>query len=233
MLTEALEYPRARDDWLKTIVVGGLLALFSFLVIPAILVAGYLVRVLRGSMAGNERPPAFRDWGDLFGDGLRATVIVLVYGIVPAVVVAVTALVATTVAAGGGDVAVGTGGLVVILGTLVALVFGLLAAYIIPAAVANYAEEGRLGAGFEFGKLRPVLFSGSYATAWLTAFAIVLVASIVSGVLNIVPLLGAVVGAFVGFFAAVAAYYVIGRAWGEMHSVESETMDSIGRSPAV
>lgn len=233
MLTEALEYPRSRDDWLKTVLIGGVLGLFTWLLVPAILLAGYVVRVLRGTMTGDETPPAFDDWGDLFGDGLRAAVIAFVYGLIPAVVLGVTAVLGGLLAAGGGDISIGAGGLVVLLGGLLALILGLLMAYVLPAAIANFAETGRMGAGFSWSTLRPVLFSGTYATAWATAFAIVLVAGLVTGVLNVVPLLGFVVGAFVGFYAAVSAYYVIGRAWAEMHPVETDQMDRPENSPAV
>lgn len=233
LLTEALEYPRSRDDWLKTVLIGGLLGLFTWLLVPAILLAGDIVRVLRGSVAGNETPPVFEGWDDLFGDGLRASVIAFVYGLIPALVLGLTAVVGGLIAAGGGDVSLGASGLVVLLGGLLALVLGLLAAYVVPAAVANYAETGRMGAGFSWSTLRPVLFSGTYATAWATAFVIILVAGVVSDVLNVVPLLGLVVGAFVGFYAAVSAYYVVGRAWAEMHPVEAERMDRPENSPAV
>lgn len=233
MLSEALEYPRNSDDWLKTILIGGVLSLFSWLLVPAILVAGYIVRVLRSAMAGEETPPVFDDWGDLLGDGLRATVIGLVYGLIPALVFAVVAVFGGLLASGNSNLLAGLGGLTILLGGLVALVLGLAAAYVLPAALANFAETGRMGAGFSWSTLRPVLFNGAYATAWVTGFAIILVAGIVSGILNIVPLLGAVVGAFVGFFAAVAAYYVIGTAWADLHPVEPSEPETIGESPAV
>lgn len=233
MLSEALEYPRARDDWLKTILIGGVLTLFSWLVVPAILVAGYIVRVLRSTMAGEETPPVFDDWGDLFGDGLRATVIGLVYGLIPGLVFAVVAVFGGLLASGDSGLLTGLGGLTILLGGLVALILGLAAAYVLPAALANFAETGRMSAGFSWSTLRPVLFNSVYATAWATGFAIVLVAGIVSSVLNVVPFLGVVVGAFVGFFAAVAAYYVIGTTWADLHPAEPSEPETVGRSPAV
>lgn len=60
-----------------------------------------------------------------------------------------------------------------------------------------------------------------------------LVAGIVSSALNVVPFLGVVVGAFVGFFAAVAAYYVIGTTWADLHPVEPSEPETVGRSPVV
>lgn len=237
MLTEALEYPRSSDDWLKTVFFGGVFVFFGWLIVPAVLVAGYLVRVLRGSMAGDETPPEFTDWSDLFSDGLRAAAIVIGYSLLPAVVVTVAAIIGGAIASAGTDAAVGLGTIVLLLGSLLGALLGLAAAYLIPAGVANYAETDRLAAGFSWSDLRPVLFSGTYATAWLVGAAIVVGAVIVLTALNIVPVIGSLVavllGPFVTFFAEVAAFFVIGRAWAEMHPIETETTDSPGQSPAV
>jgi hypothetical protein len=219
MITASLTYLRESDGWVKTVVLGGLLTLLGFLVVPTVLVAGYLVRVLRGTMHGDGTPPKFDDWGDLAGDGVRAFAIAVVYGLVPALLVAVTAGLATAAAGPGprSGLVVGAVGLV---GGLLALALGLLAAYVVPAAVANYAEQGSIRSGFAVGDLRPVLTSGTYATAWVTGFAIILGAGLVAAVLNVVPLLGTVVGAFVSFYAITAAYYVVGHAWGDCRGLE-------------
>jgi len=227
MITESLGYLRTSDDWMKTVVIGGLLTLFGFLVVPTVLVAGYLVRVLRATMHGDDAPPQFDDWSDLAGDGLRAFAIAIVYGLVPAILVGVTAGLAAA-AAGPGPRTGLVVGAVSLVGGLLALALGLLAAYIVPAAVANYAEQASFRAGFAVGDLRSVLTSGTYATAWLMGFAIIFGAGIVTAVLNVVPLLGTVVGAFVSFYAITAAYYIVGHAWGdarglELHDDDGET----------
>jgi len=227
MISESLSYLRTSDDWVKTVVIGGLLTLLGFLVVPAVLVAGYLVRVLRSTMHGDETPPRFDDWGDLAGDGVRAFVIAVVYGLVPAVLVGVTAGLAAAAAGPGPRTGLIVGG-VAFVGGLLALVVGLLAAYVLPAALANYAEQGSIGSGFAVGDLRPVLTSGTYATAWVMGFAVVFGAAVVTALLNVVPLLGTVVGAFVSFYAITAAYYIVGHAWGdlrglELHDDEGET----------
>jgi hypothetical protein len=219
MITASLTYLRESDGWVKTVVLGGLLTLLGFLVVPTVLVAGYLVRVLRGTMHGDETPPQFDDWGALAGDGVRAVAIAIAYGLVPAVLIAVTAGLAAA-AAGPGPRSGFVVGAVGLVGGLLAVVLGLLAAYVVPAAVANYAEQGSIRSGFAVGDLRPVLTSGTYATAWVTGFAIILAAGLVAAVLNVVPLLGTVVGAFVSFYAITAAYYVVGHAWGDLRGLE-------------
>jgi hypothetical protein len=233
MLTEALEYPRNHDDWVKTVIIGGLLALFTPLIIPAIFLAGYVVRVLRGSMNGEETPPVFDDWGELFSEGLGAAVIGIVYGLLPAIVIVATAVLGGAIALGGGDVAAGAGSLIFLVGVLVAFVLAIMMGYVVPAAVATYVQTGRIGSGFSWSALRPVLLNGTYANAWLVGFAIILGASVISGILNFIPLLGLLVGGFLGFYAAVAAYHVIGRAWAEMHPVDPEAMERPDTSPVV
>jgi hypothetical protein len=217
MITDSIDYLRTSDDWVKTVVIGGFLTLLVVFVVPTILVAGYLVRVLRATMHGDETPPRFDDWGSLAGDGVRAFAIALVYGLVPGVVIAVTAVLAG-IAAGPGP----RFGLIVGAVTLVGALFvlGLLAAYVTPAAVANYAERGSVRAGFAVDGLRPVLTSGTYATAWATGFVVVFGTAIVAGLLNVVPLLGTVAGAFVSFYALTAAYYIVGHAWGDARGLE-------------
>ncbi|MFB6195061.1 MAG: DUF4013 domain-containing protein [Haloplanus sp.] len=232
MINDALTYLRTSDDWVRTVVIGGLLTLFGFLVVPTVLVAGYLVRVLRATMHGDDAPPAFDDWGDLAGDGVRAFAIAVVYGLVPTLLIAVTAAGSGLAAGPGSRSGLIVGGVAVV-GGVVALVVGLVVAYALPAALANYAETGRVGAGFAVADLRPVLTSGTYATAWLTGVAVVIGAGVVAGLLNVVPLLGTAVGAGVGFYAVTAAYYLVGHAWGDVRELERHDGEARAKRPAV
>jgi hypothetical protein len=241
MLTESLHYLRNSDDWITTVIIGSVLGLLSVFVVPTFFVLGYSMRVVRRTMRGDEEPPVFDDWGDLLVDGLKAFAIVFVYGLIPAVVATafgvfgVLGIVGGAGADSGGLAALGS--VTILLGMLVAFLFGLAAAYVTPAALANYAETDRIGAGFDFGELRPVLSSGQYATAWLTAVAVLFGAGLVIVVVGAIPflglLLGPVAGAVLGFYATVAAYYLIGRAWGDLHEVELREEDVAGRQPAV
>lgn len=224
MLTESLDYPRESDEWVKNVLIGGVLTLFGFLLVPTFVLLGYLMRALRGTMAGDQRPPAFDRWGEMTVDGLKAFVVTFVYGIVPSIVVLVFGGLGLIgmVAGANGDSGLGAvvGGLTAFAGLLLGFVLSLVAAYLVPAALANYAETDRIGAAFDFAELRPVLTSGQYASGWLIAAVVVVGASVVTGLLNVVPLLGLVVGAFVSFYALVSATYVVGTTWAELHPVE-------------
>ena len=229
MLEEAIEYPRSGDDALTTILIGGVLGLLSVLVVPVFLLLGFTVRVLRSVEAGEETVPTFGEWGELFVDGLKAFAIVLVYSIVPLIVLGAT-VGGTIAAAVSGDVQPGA-----IAGAVVGFALGgvlwLLAFYVIPAALASFASEGRVGAAFDTTVLRGVLLDGDYATAWLVAFVFFVVAGVVVGVLNVIPPLGFVAGAFVNFYVGVAAAYLYGNAF--VDASAGEVPPETGAQPAV
>ena len=229
MIEEAINYPREGDDALTTILIGGVLGLLTVLIVPAFLLGGYFVRVLRAAEAGEETPPTFGDWGDLLVDGLKAFAIGVVYFVVPAVVLAVT-VGGTIAAAVAGDVPPGA-----IAGALFGFAVGgflwLVAFYVFPAALASFASEGRMGAAFDATTLREVLLDGRYATGWLIAFVFFVVASVIVGVLNAVPPLGFVVGAFVNFYVGVAAAYIYGHAF--VDASAGEVPPETGAQPAV
>lgn len=209
------KYPTESDDWVKTVLIGGLLLVFSFLIIPWFLVAGYLVRAIRAGMESAEEPPVFDEWGELLTEGFVAGIIGLVYQIIP--------LIVFFVFVGGSIMALATGsrtgagvGFAGLLGGLflwwiLALAFG----YVGFAGVANYAKERNFGAGFDFDVISDVVTSRAYLMAWVYVIALNIVVSIVVGVLNIVPLLGAIVGLFVSFYALVIAGWLWGNGFAE------------------
>ena len=225
MISESLSYLRESDEWTKTTLIGGVLLFFSFLLFPLVFVYGYTMRVLRNTMRDDDTVPVFDDWGEMGVDGLKAAVIVFAYGIIPSLVfVAIMFVGGGLGALTGSDAGAAAGFLVVLAGGLVAFVLGLLAAYIIPAALMNYAEKGTVGAGFDIGSIRTVATNRKYFNGWLYAFVIGLGVTVVFGVINVVPLLGQLVtfvlGPFVYFYASVAVAYIFGHTWAEMHPVE-------------
>jgi MFS family permease len=236
MFNESINYLRSSEDWVKTVLIGGVLSIFSFLIIPAVFVVGYLMRVLRARMHGEEEPPVFDEWNEMLREGAYGFAIGIVYSIVPAIVGVLLIVVGVGGAVAGGDngATAFLGGIVALVGALVLFVLSLVVAYILPAALANYVQKERFGAAFSANDLRPVLFSGKYATAWVIGLVIILVAGFVGGLLNVVPFLGAIVGAFLSFYAVVAAYYCIGTAWGELRDIEMvDEGESPGEQPAV
>jgi len=208
MLSEAFEFPKAGDDWLPTILIGGVLSILSALVLPAFVLQGYLVRALRDGAAGERAAPSFTQWGELLVDGLKLFVVNIVYSIV----VVIPMFIGLSVVGGLGVVAgesnagalfTGLVGLVIL---LLFVVLGLLLAYVVPAAMANFAIEGRIGAAFAFGTIREGAFTSEYATAWVLSIVVSIVGGIVGGALSLI-----LVGIFVLFYVQVMTYFLWGR----------------------
>lgn len=213
-IESAVRYPAESDDVVKTVLIGGLLTIFGFLLVPLFVLAGYLVRVFDRTAAGDEVPPTFDDFGEMTVTGVKAAVIALVYGFVPLLVGGGVVLVGIVgIGAGGDGLLGGLGVLGVLVGGMAWFVLALLVAYLLPAALANFARTRSVGSGFDFGTLKPIWTSRSYALAWGTTLVVLLIGGVVAGVLNVVPILGTIAGAFVGFYFSVAAYSVIGRSW--------------------
>jgi len=209
-IEEAVTYPTESDDWVVTVLIGGVLTLFSFLLFPIFLVTGYVVSVIRAGIADDPEPPTFNDWGTLLVEGFVGFVVTLVYQLVPLIVFGVTVGGSILALLTGSDVGAGLGifGLLggMSLGVLLSLAFG----YFGVIGLANYAHERRFGAAFDVGVVRSVAFDGAYAVPFLYGVVLLIVAGILTSVLSFVPLLGQIVGVFVAFYAQIAA----ARLWG-------------------
>lgn len=234
MLSTAFNYLRTGTGWERTVLIGGLLTLFSVLLIPAFVLMGYLLRVFRATMHGDtEHPPVFDDWAKLTVDGLKGYLIVFVYGLVPAIVLGGTFVFGVAGLASGSDAGALTGGLVLLAGGLLATALWLAVLYVLPAALLNYAETGRLGAGFAVGDIAAMLTIRAYMRAFAYVFIVGLGFGIVAALLNVVPVLGAIASAFVAFYVAVMAAYIYGATYAEMHVVETTDGATIDENAAL
>ncbi|MFY4814702.1 DUF4013 domain-containing protein [Haloarcula sp. AONF1] len=230
-LEDTLRYPMEDGDWTTTVLIGGVLSLLSFLVVPAILVYGYLVQAVRERADGATQPPAFEDWGDLLVDGVKAWVIGIVYMLVPLVVFGVTV--------GGSLVAMATGtragagaGLAGLFGGLaISFVLSLVFGYVATAAIIHFACTGEFGAGFDFGTLRKLVLSPEYATPWLVSIALFIAANVVVNLLNVVPFIGSLVAVILSPFATFYMLIVATDLWAGGYNAaldERDEPESVG-----
>ena len=210
MLSDALRYPLNGDGWVRTILIGGLLTILSVLVLPAFLVQGYYVRVLRGVANDDPDPPAFDEWVALLVDGVKLFVVnvVVVLGVV--VVQAGVAVVLGTGSFLAGTTGVSdpsaAGGVVGLLGIGVLLAGIVAITYVAPAMFVNFAREDSLTAAFHVSTVLSGALSVEYLIAWLLAVAVGLVLGTVASILSLL-----VVGIFGLFYVQVVTYYLFGR----------------------
>lgn len=221
-----LTYPMEGEEWMKTVLVGGLLVFFGFLLVPLFVAYGYLVRVVRHELDMEPEPPVFEDWGELLVDGGKAWAISFVYMLVPLVVAGVTVGGSLAAMATGNETAAaaGFGGLWIglLLSGLLALVFG----YLAVVGILNFADTGRFGAGFDVETIRTVALDREFALSWLVSIAVFVVAGIVGGI----PVIGWILAPFASFYAAVVAANL--WAGGFSQALEADTATSRRRDEA-
>lgn len=220
MLEAALRYPTSGEAGLERLFVGGVLVLLSVFVLPAFLVYGYLVRSLAAVAAGEEFPPAFDEWEQLFVDGVKAFVVALVYGIVP-VVLAVSVFVPFSVVTSvDGNEPSGVLAGIGVLAFLLLVALAIAVAYVIMAALSNFAVEGRIGAAFDLRAVGRFATSGPYVLAIVLAIVVqvILGAAMTAAVVFtfglalfvLIPL-----GAFINFWVYLVTVYLFGAAYRE------------------
>jgi hypothetical protein len=178
-LGRAFRFVPEDPDWIKKVLIGGAFTLLSGVLVGAVFVVGYAVRLVRRTAAGDPRPlPEWDDLGGMFGLGLRGLAIYLVYvlpvAIVPMAFAAVLAMAGAGLsgAPGARDASEAFGALAAVglmgVYAITAVLMLALALYV-PAALARFAVLDRVSVGFEVGEnlafIRRNL--GNYAMALL------------------------------------------------------------------
>jgi hypothetical protein len=212
MLEDGLSYPMQGDSWIGRMVIGGVLLFFSFFIIPVFFFQGYLLRVLGSTVRGEAEPPAWDDWGGLFVDGLKAAVVAFVYAFVPLIVFVGIGTVLVGLGGAAGD---SGGGIIAGFGLLSFLFFipvMLIVYYIAPAALANMAVDGSIGAAFDFNMISNVVLSVDYFVAVLMPIVVGVIINIISFVLGI-TIIGYLLVPFVTFYGQVAIFRMFGLAF--------------------
>ncbi|WP_158056252.1 DUF4013 domain-containing protein [Halorussus halophilus] len=225
MLREALTYPTRGEHAERALVVGtsltvatgilarlGVLALLA--VVPAVLLAGYVVAVLRDSgdslSNSDDGPPPFSDVRRLLTDGLRTLVVS-----VCALVVPIAVLLATFSGAQAGQATPNFGRTLSVYGAgTVALLLALLALYVLPIALKRVASEGSLRAATDWLAFRRTATDGAYFYRWSVAVVVGGVALTLAFALASLGRLGEVVALALSFYASLVVSRLIGVATG-------------------
>lgn len=228
MIESAFTYPTENENWLKTVIIGGILTVLGVLIVPMFAVQGYVLRVIRATIAGESQPPEFEEWGDLFVEGFQAWLIGVIYMLVPLVVAFVTVGGAVLAMATGSEsgAAIGLAGMFG--GLAVSGILALLFGYFAVAAIVLFAQAGELGAAFDVGKVRAISFNSDYAFAWLVSVG----GFIAAGIVASIPIVGYILGPFAAFYA----FTVAGRLWGggylDAMGTETDTNPTTASAPS-
>jgi hypothetical protein len=194
-LGEAVTFVVRSDRWLRKLLVGAACVLFSWLIVPFLLLTGYSVRISRVVRSGSrELPPWDHPWR-LIKDGFKFLAIILIWSI-PAVLLSIPSAVV------GDQSAVGeVAGIVSAAGS----VWGVVVLVLEPAILSQYLDRGFLGG------LNPVAVTRRARVN--LALSIVVGALVVAlSTISLIGLAALLVGVLVTFpYASFVTAYLAGR----------------------
>ncbi len=220
----AFTYEFEDKQWVTKILVGVLLSLFAWLIIPAFILNGYLVAVIRKIMDGEDTGstlPEWDDWGKLTKDGIFVTIAQIIYTLPFLLIMGVGFL--STVGFGGlaeANEGIATAGLMATWGVTgcLGLIFAGALLFLTPAIAIQYAIKDDFGACFRVGEIWQII-SNNFADIFIT-FLVTMAAglglSVVTGVLSIIPCLGWIAAGALGLAFGPYLIMVTGHLYGQI-----------------
>lgn len=157
-----------RPGGVQAIVIGGILLMFSFLIVPLLVVLGWGVALGRATAAGDPELPRFQI--GMAADGLKAVVIMLLYSL-PILGVYVLALIPIFLMPGTSE-----GSPLFIFSTFgmmfLFMAYALVLVAMQPALFAVYIADGTIGSCFRFQRIKDLVktWGGDYAAAAAIVF---------------------------------------------------------------
>lgn len=195
---DSLEY--SAKDW-KTLVILGVLALFSFLLIPAFLITGYNYKVIKtavhGIINGRDPLPEFDNVVEMFIDGIKLIIVQIVYLIVPALIFFAFAIIA-------GQLTGFASNLLMVIGCLITFIVGVLACLMSQIAICHMAyNDGAFSKAFAIGEIKKVIDDIGWFEAVSTYIGLIIitvalsiiVTVIIGAIFTVFGISGAVLGA--------------------------------------
>ncbi|EMA28768.1 DUF4013 domain-containing protein [Haloarcula japonica] len=219
MIEDALRYQTQGDDWTKRVALGGVVLFFGFLLVPLFTFQGYMLEVMRRVLRGEtDTPPAWDelDLVDITVDGVRHTVVVMGYGLLLTLALAIPVLLVIGGGLGGSE------GLLLVGFLVAALLYfiGVLAmAVILPVATGNFVRADSIAAGFDRDVLTSVGTSRTMLMAVVMAFAVNILVSVGATVLGF-TIVGYLVVPFLAFVGQSAIMYIWGRGFADAYEEE-------------
>ncbi|MFW6321459.1 MAG: DUF4013 domain-containing protein, partial [Halohasta sp.] len=170
MIPAPFRYPFRSDRGVDTLLIGGGLHLAAVYlpVVPFVLVAGYLLRVL-AETAERDRLDRFEvlpsvsvdDLGSLFRLGLGGSAITAAYFLPASGMLLITVFGLTNQAPTPGEIDLGTS-LAFVAGSTASLLLAISVLYLLPAALVGYVRRRRLQAAFDLDALSRAAADGVY-----------------------------------------------------------------------
>lgn len=194
-INKAFRFVFDDKQWISKLLIGVLMTLTGFLIVPALILQGYLVKIIRQVRDGQDNElPEWSDYVDLLRDGFFVTVGQLIW-FLPLILLV---LIVGATAGGFSSMVEGSdiSGLIATGGGLLMLCLGLLlvvaALFLTPALLIQYAIKGEFGALFRFGEIIDLIRTNmaDILMVFLVSLVASVVLSIVFSILILIPCLG-------------------------------------------
>lgn len=227
IISNSIRYPST--NWTKMLILGILL------IIPIVnfIGWGYVLRIVKSTLAGYDELPEFDNLADLFIDGLKVLVVSIVYFIIPFIIIVAGVIGSLASISAAGMVtnpAAFTGvGVASIIGIILYILFELF--WII--AVANMALYDELGAAFKFSEILERISNigwGSYIVWYIVMIVIGIIFGIMGSIISIIPYIGYIIAVVLvySYFAMFA-----GRSVALMFSSSESAQPTITKSEPI
>lgn len=194
-------------DWLKKVLIGGLVNLVPIVNFAA---TGYAIETLRRAKEGEEPVlPEWSDFGDFFSKGLILLIGMIILSIPAAILIMLS-----------GGLAVfyngfqrfntffsGTAALIV----LIVFIYFLFLFFAMPAIFLNYAKKLSFSSIFEFSEFSRIIFSD--LTTYILCLVNIFLAYVLSAIIAGIPWLGVVLSVFAYFYAMLVMAGAVAQLW--------------------
>ncbi len=186
---DALEY--SAKDW-KTLVILGVICLFSFLLLPAFLITGYNYRVINtavhGIINGRDPLPDFDDLIEMFVDGVKVVIVQILYLIVPVIIFLVFAIVS-------GQLTGVASTALMLIGCLITLIVGVAACLMSQMGICHMAyNDGAFSKAFAISEIKEVIDEIGWFECLVTYIGLIIIIIVISFVVT--ALIGLIFMAF-------------------------------------
>ena len=203
----AVKYPISMG-WMP-IIIGAVMTLFSFLILPIIVLYGYGYRLGRAAARGDDVGPEFDDWGGLIKDGALLFVAFLPFGIILFGIFGFMFLIAALLDSLAVTLIIG----------LIAFVIYLVAIYVGGAILPAFIATGSLKGTYAGGRFLKIATTKDYAIGFVFLFVITfvisLVLNIVIGFISLITLgIGSILGVPVSLVLGPYLFYLAASLFG-------------------
>ncbi|MCS7286997.1 MAG: DUF4013 domain-containing protein [Anaerolineae bacterium] len=226
-----IRFPFKGPEWPSRFLIGSALVLGSFVVpiIPSIFVLGYVIRIMKKVIQGEDPSlPAWDNFNELIANGVKGFIVSLIYllpgfiFIVGGYILYFLSLFVSSSPSEGGTFAPLVGLFLLMAGLLLGIVLLTLGSIPLPAAIANLAARGNIGAAFEVSEWWALIKANPWG--YLGAWAISVGIGYIGYWISFLPYYTIVLCCFVPLLLAPVIFYVLvvaGAVFGQFYRESS------------